>query len=552
MIRFKTFLIETGLTTAELSKTFATTGELRVTMLADKIWGGKSLQLTIGGKKKIKEISYGLKDDEMIYYANVPGDKKKFLNAFKKSTEVEDWKKKYKLVIEKPAMKLRDLEKTEDFGGKKGSGPDGAQWESLITHQVNKEIGNESSDEDAKEIAKKFYPDYEKSAKAIAKSFIKEFGKGKMVQYGAKASKSNLSDFWTEHGGKNGTPKTDMYTKKYNISLKKVGGSQLASGTKGETISTFYAALEYISEDKSSKPEIAGLMTQIEKGFQKVALDYTKGDLDKLEAGEEVKGKTKPGVGKMKGQLTGKAAKEFKKFTQTEKFHKKFNKKIDDVLKLGENKKFVEWYCFEAMSGLKKFNMGARQSVASVCVTFDPSKWTISKINVTDSGESSGLKGTPSVSSDLKAKAKKTKIYSAFKSSGGKPYSTLRLGESGDNYIKDKETLVGCTLNSIIRDEILLDEDVKSLGLNLTEEIVALDEFALIKSLYGKLKNVGKNVQKWVGNLFKRIFEKVSQAMEKIKKLGKRLFEGLFQFLGIKITKVQTTLPSELADFVNK
>ena len=175
---------------------------------------------------------------------------------------------------------------------------------------------------------------------------------------------------------------------------------------------------------------------------------------------------------------------------------------------------------------------------------------TVSKINVTDSGESSGLKGTPSVSSDLKAKAKKTKIYSAFKSSGGKPYSTLRL--SGDNYIKDEETLVGCTLNSIIRDEILLDEDVKSLGLNLTEEIVALDEFALIKSLYGKLKNVGKNVQKWVGNLFKRIFEKVSQAMEKIKKLGKRLFEGLFQFLGIKITKVQTTLPSELADFVNK
>ena len=204
-----------------------------------------------------------------------------------------------------------------------------------------------------------------------------------MVQYGAKASKSNLSKLWTDHGGKNGTPKTDMYTKKYNISLKKVGGSQLASGTKGETISTFYAALEYISEDKSSKPEIAGLMTQIEKGFQKVALDYTKGDLDKLEAGEEVKGKTKPGVGKMKGQLTGKAAKEFKKFTQTEKFHKKFNKKLDTVLKLGENKKFVEWYCFEAMSGLKKFNMGARQSVASVCVTFDPSKWTISKINVT-------------------------------------------------------------------------------------------------------------------------------------------------------------------------
>jgi hypothetical protein len=544
MIKFKNFLIETGLSTTELSKTFATTGELRVTALADKIWGGKPLQLTTGKKKKIKVISYGTEDNVWEYYANVPVDKKKFLNAFKKSVAEEDWKKKYKLVIEKPTMKLRDLEKTEDFGGKAGTGPTGAEWESLITHQLNKEIGNENADEDAKKIASKHYPTYEKSAKAIAKNFIKEFGKGKMVQYGAKASKANLSQLWKDHGGKNGTPKTDMYTKKYNISLKKSGGSQLASGTKEETISTFYAALKYLGEDKSSKPDIAELMTKIEKGFKKVALDYTKGDLDKLAAGEKVKGKKKSG-------LTGKDAKEFKKFTQTEKFHKKFNKELDAVLKLGENKKFVEWYCFEAMSGLKKFNAGARQSVASVCVTFDPAKWTISKINVTDSGEASGLSGgTPSVSSDLKAKAKKTKIYSAFKSSGGKPYSTLRL--SGDNYIKDEETLVGCTLNSIIRDEILLDEDVKSLGLNLTEEIVALDEFALIKSLYGKLKNVGKDVQKWVGNLFKRIFEKVSQAMEKIKKLGKELFEGLFQFLGIQITKVQTTLPSELSDFVNK
>ena len=129
-----------------------------------------------------------------------------------------------------------------------------------------------------------------------------------------------------------------MGKKKNNISLKKSGGSQLASGTKEETISTFYAALEYIGEDKSSKPEIAGLMANIEKGFKKVALDYTKGDLDKLAAGEKIKGKTKPGVGKIKGQLTGKDAKEFTKFTQTEKFHKKFNKELDAVLKLGENK----------------------------------------------------------------------------------------------------------------------------------------------------------------------------------------------------------------------
>ena len=156
MIRFKRFLTEGGLTTTELAKIFATTGELRVTALADKIWGGESLQLTTGKKKKIKVISYGTEDNVWEYYADVPADKKKFLNAFEKSIQVDDWKKKYKLVIEKPTMKLRDLEKTEDFGGKAGAGPTGAEWESLITHQVNKEIGNELSDEDAKKIAQQF------------------------------------------------------------------------------------------------------------------------------------------------------------------------------------------------------------------------------------------------------------------------------------------------------------------------------------------------------------------------------------------------------------
>ena len=63
MIRFKYFLTEGGLTTTELAKIFATTGELRVTALADKIWGGESLQLTTGKKKKIKVISYGTEDN---------------------------------------------------------------------------------------------------------------------------------------------------------------------------------------------------------------------------------------------------------------------------------------------------------------------------------------------------------------------------------------------------------------------------------------------------------------------------------------------------------
>ena len=41
-----------------------------------------------------------------------------------------------------------------------------------------------------------------------------------MTQYGGGGGKANLSADWINRGGTNGTPKTDMYTAKYNISTK--------------------------------------------------------------------------------------------------------------------------------------------------------------------------------------------------------------------------------------------------------------------------------------------------------------------------------------------
>ena len=76
-----------------------------------------------------------------------------------------------------------------------------------------------------------------------------------------------ISSFWVEKGGTNGTPKTDMYTKDFNISLKKKGGSQLASGGTGETIASFYAALQYMGVDRNAKKDIDKIMTQIENKF---------------------------------------------------------------------------------------------------------------------------------------------------------------------------------------------------------------------------------------------------------------------------------------------
>ena len=93
--------------------------------------------------------------------------------------------------------------------GNEAPKPKGADWESLITHQYNNILGDEKSDAAAFEQAQKFYPKYAESATLTAKSFS-EFAKTPMIQYGGGGGKKNLSSFWIEKGGTNGTPKTDM------------------------------------------------------------------------------------------------------------------------------------------------------------------------------------------------------------------------------------------------------------------------------------------------------------------------------------------------------
>jgi len=419
-------------------------------------------------------------------------------------------------------------------------GPTGAQWESLITHQLNVLLGSPNSDTHAAEIANEFYPVYLEPAMAIAKAFNKTLGaKTTMTQFGA--SSGSLSTLWKKHKAGNATPKTDMYTNAYNVSLKKAGGSQLASGGKEETLATFYAALEYMGKSKSSGKQISHIMKEIEDNFTKIAMEYGSGELDALSSGGSAQGKTKT-------DLTSKEKSELKRFSETEQFHKSLNVKLKETLNFDKNPEFLKWFIFEAMSGYKKFN--GSQSAASVCVTFDSDDGAISLINVTSDGKSKGLNGEPTPSKELIAKASKVKLYSAWKSSGTRPYSTLRV--SGDDHSKDKETLVDCTLDSIIRNEIMLDEDIKGLGLNLTEEVIALDEFALIKSVIGKLKQVGKDSIKWVTGFFKKVSQQVNKVLKGIAKLGERMFEGLFQFLGIEITDVSATTPSEFTHFVNK
>ena len=60
---------------------------------------------------------------------------------------------------------------------------------------------------------------------------------------------------------------------------------------------------------------------------------------------------------------------------------------------------------------------------------------------------------------------------------------------------------------------------------------------------------MGKDAVLWVKNLITKILKAVQQALDKIKKMGKKVFEGIFKFIGIEPT-VDTKIPNKIEGFV--
>lgn len=403
----------------------------------------------------------------------------------------------------------------------------GADWENIITSHYNRLSGNQGFDSDADSEAEKFDDWHNDTGEKLAQAFINQIGKSPMQQFGKGKSKANLSSFWISHGGTDGTPKTDMFNRQYNISLKKAGGSQLASGAKGETVATYNAALEYMGTNGVT-PEMEKILKMIEEGFQKVATKHTVGELDKLSK-------------KSKNELKPEDAKAVAQFTETQQFHTELNKEIKKHLNFEKQPEFLKWYTYEAMSGYKKFSL--KQAAASVCMEFNADKGTVSKfIEVTADGRSSGLTDNPNVGAKVIGISSKVKVYAAYKSGGGNPYSTLRLGLAEDKKSFDETP----TLAGIIREEIMNDKICNM----LVENMYQLDEFAIVKKAFGKLKKMGKDIKLWFGNLLTRIMERVKVVFDKIKNMGSKMYEALFGFLNIKVDKVKASMPKELEGFI--
>ena len=160
---------------------------------------------------------------------------------------------------------------------------------------------------------------------------------------------------------------------------------------------------------------------------------------------------------------------------------------------------------------------------------FDAETGAISKsIPVTSDGKSSGLSGIPSVSKEVVAISSKMKVFSTWKTGDGSPASVLRvLPENNESF------------RGIILDELYNDKIANKVMVNLQEDLLQEDEFFLIERIFNKLKGLTSKAKNWLNNMYRKIIIRVKSALNKIKKMGAKLFEKLFEFFNIVITSVK-------------
>jgi hypothetical protein len=402
------------------------------------------------------------------------------------------------------------------------AGPSGAEYESIITVGYNQGKPpyslKKAKDKAAFDSIAKFFPKYNQEAEALGQQFQKAGISGDMKQHGA--SKDSTTPLWKKYSEKGkDTPKTDMYAGKYNISLKKKGGSQLMSAAKKESIATLMAALEMAGENK----QIDKLVNKIEKNFKTLIMDGTIGALE-----DDKKDKYGKFTDMSQADRDALIAKKVKIDTMHKSLGNTINKTLQEETAIKEN------VCYIATTGYKKFPKGSR-GIANRLIEFDPKKGTLThNINT----------GTPkAISADMKKMAAATSFYCAFKTGKKNPYSTLRTKTGKFESIQTLNGLMIETLKENLNVPTLLNENV------LTEsEIIE----GLLSKGIEKIKKIGQSFKDWFSHIISKVVEGAKKVFQKIVSLGKRAFEALFDFLGLIITNAKIRVKGVAGGFAAK
>jgi len=370
-----------------------------------------------------------------------------------------------------------------------GSPPTGAEWEDVIVYAYNK-LNGKSTDAATVEVAEKF-GNYTDVADKIAANFNNQLKAKQLVQTGRGMGSISLGPIWKESGAKNKTPKTDIASAdfKEKISLKKSGGSQLASPTRSEAIAIVKAAMSEMGEDRTMA---AKLVSTMETNMSSLISRETAGDLRK---------QSKAGV-KTDAVID---------FQAKDKGNRELTKMLEGLINqdTAVNALFSKHIVLEAATGNHKFGSAGSPAAANL----------LGKFNLTG-----GIEVQPinSIKDPIIIKyAQTVKPVVSFKSGGGgaPAYSALRLG------IKEEETLRG----------IVLSEMEQLDGLLLTEDFLSEGPLDMLKKAGDWAKDKGKAFVNKVKAAVANVLAKISAVFKKIAKMGKKMFASLMKFMGVEI-----------------
>lgn len=170
------------------------------------------------------------------------------------------------------------------------------------------------------------------------------------IHYGANKSEK-LSKFWTNYGGVDNTPKSDILFRDMNsgqvvgVSVK-CGPSQLMSGKAGgEATATIYAALEGMDK-KKLEPKIKKRAESLIKSLKNLINSPRRtagGDITDFLTGGELEGQDK-------------------EIIKYDKLHKEARKELQDLLV--QSKDFRKAFVFEALTGMAKFDTGNPKKIS--------------------------------------------------------------------------------------------------------------------------------------------------------------------------------------------
>jgi len=368
-----------------------------------------------------------------------------------------------------------------------GLTPSGEDWESLIVVAYNNKFeGSEW------ERAEKFWAKYGNFAKKVADSFKRIINDSSLSKLGA--STASLSSNWR---GKNNTPKTDIIGNSSRISLKKKGGSQLASGSMEETLSTFEAVMRTMGDKVPD--ELIKFIDDLEKQMGKLYYDGTithiKNNLMK----------------KDQDKLTSTEKDIIKQYEEMELNHRDLTKRLQSGIFAGDTFKTI--FCFEAATGYSKFS--DKKAVADTLIEFDPSGKVTKYLPM-------------KTYSDAKPLASKTKFIVGFKTAGSNPFSSFRAITSEHKLPSFKQIVT----------EELNKSGLKYLMLENNEQ---LNEFKMFSNLIGRIKNVSGEIKLKLKRVYDSIMERIKKVLNKIKTLGSKMFEAICGFIGVQVQSVNVS-----------